>query len=298
MHIRTLLCIFIYFFAQVAASDTLLRTELPPLLPDNYSVENAVVLFESSYHCTRRNNTIPIIVGPCSPCIGGEIINRKTGNRWYLHYHHENDLSEIITKLKSDFGVSGSEKQEINLTLFTCIEPQDYNVYKFKEGNHENRMLALANIIATNYTVHTAQLYYNHCNTHPWNDDRSDRWLIFINGEIYRFDPWKTKIITSRYDFAEYVGVRQREFYIPLMKHIETSKTLPLACIKNPNLREINNLHSYLYKQRLKQELISLLTNQKFTYPCIVAALVGFSYLIMTLYRRTTDIVPTFLQDS
>lgn len=251
IHIRTqIVCAAFMFLMQAlcASDDTRIRKDIPSLLPDGYTINNAVVVFQAAYHYARKNESLPVVIGPCSPCIGGEIIDVKTGDKIYVHLHCENNSQELITKINKYFNVCG--KHEIDIALFTRTDMNHCCEYPFATGSHEKELIALADIMQKNYIVRTEHIYYHQTDDlKPCNwDDRSDRWIIFIDKKLYRFDPWKLNLFKSKEQYAEYGFAKIQEVCKSHFASHGALKNVPLCSIKNPNLREINGEKSFMQK--------------------------------------------------
>ena len=261
-----LLCVSLV--QMLSASDNCrISKEMLPLLPSEKVIDDAVVVPQSAYYFLPNGVQHAVILGPLAPCVGVQITHQTLGHL-FIHVHHENCRQELIKKAKACLG-SCDEKHLLDLTLFTRTDAHHCKEFPFKEGSHEKRAVAIADTIQEVYTARNERIYY-HQTIDPIDDnaDRSDRWIIFVDKKLYRFDPWKLKIIRSREGLGNYSLTTLQKACREL--GVATLKSLPLYPIKGLNLKEING------------EKLSLFTRKTFVYTG--TAVVGIAAGLLLLF--------------
>jgi hypothetical protein len=134
----------------------------------------------------------------------------------------------------------------LSMMLFTRTDPEQFKNWKFEEGSHEKRLLHLADTIAKEFTVQEELYYYQT----EQSQKHSDRWIIFIGKQVYRFDPYAMGIIKPNHRMDAYLEMKLKKMHGLRMWtifpwNIWDSFNIPLYRIKKANLQKINNLPAF-----------------------------------------------------
>lgn len=131
-------------------------------------------------------------MGPCSPCVCTQICNTDNDECLYVHQHKMNDPQELQKKIQLHFTLADNNaKPNVEVSLFTRTNKNEFSDQRFKEGSHKARVIELADTIAEAASVKKETVYYNQTSTKV--DVATDRFVICKGKKLYRLDRQKQK---------------------------------------------------------------------------------------------------------